>query len=262
MPPNLLHPFVLNAQRMPQATALVVWQRERLAEFTWLQLASMVSAVANELDSGLIGFVGENSLLDVVLPLACLANDSIEVPFDARFGQPLIDRLWSRVEGTWLASENRSRLTRLAIGSANQVFDLERLERRANTIDDSAVSLILWTSGSTASPKGVMLSQKNLAGNALSKLKAVPQDTKDVRLTSLPLSHGYARTSDYGTWLLSGCTLAIGLGYGAFRQLAARVFPTLANVVPSLAARLMEDKELQGPLNRLRYVGVRRRGDQ
>jgi long-chain acyl-CoA synthetase len=100
-------------------------------------------------------------------------------------------------------------------------------------------ALILFTSGSSGQPKGVVLSRKNLFTNAYAKLSAVPQDEADVRLTILPLWHAYARTCDMMTWLLSGCTLAIDHGWNGWQRLAPVVFPTLINTVPSVAARLM-----------------------
>ncbi len=116
-------------------------------------------------------------------------------------------------------------------------------------------SLILWTSGTTSTPKGVTLSHRNLFGNAQAKLNAVPQSIDDVRLTALPLCHAYARTCDFGTWLLSGCTLAVGRGFDAWESLGGIVRPTLANTVPSVAQRLLDaDADTLG-LGRLRLLG-------
>ncbi|MGB7325449.1 MAG: AMP-binding protein [Rubripirellula sp.] len=120
-----------------------------------------------------------------------------------------------------------------------------------------AAALILQTSGTTSTPKGVVLTHTNLLGNAAAKLTAVPQSTDDVRLTVLPLSHAYARTSDFGTWLVSGCTLAVTLGFDGLCDFAPVVRPTLMNVVPSIAYRLLDsgtDLTAMG-LGRLRLLG-------
>jgi long-chain acyl-CoA synthetase len=113
---------------------------------------------------------------------------------------------------------------------------------------------VLWTSGTTGVPRGVTLSSQNLVGNAAAKLIAVPQSHSDRRLCVLPLSHAYARTCDFGTWLLSGCELAIAFGYSGLARLSPEFRPTLINVVPSLAERLLQDAELQG-LDQLRLLG-------
>ncbi len=123
----------------------------------------------------------------------------------------------------------------------------------SNNID--APSLILWTSGTTGEPRGVTLSQRNLTGNAAAKLNAVPQQPDDIRLCVLPVSHAYARTCDLGTWLLSGCTLAITLGYAGLRRLAPLIRPTLINTVPSLADRMLQEDSASLGIDRLRLLG-------
>jgi long-chain acyl-CoA synthetase len=116
-------------------------------------------------------------------------------------------------------------------------------------------SLILWTSGTTREPKGVMLSRRSLALNAAAKLEAVPQRRDDVRLTVLPLAHAYARTCDFGTWLLSGSRLAVTLGFEGWNRLARHVRPTLVNTVPRMAQRLQSVEAADSGLERLRLLG-------
>ncbi len=116
-------------------------------------------------------------------------------------------------------------------------------------------ALVLQTSGTTSTPRGVVLTHQNLLGNAAAKLSAVPQSSDDVRLTVLPLSHAYARTCDFGTWLLSGCEWAVTLGFAGLLDLASRVRPTLMNVVPSIAYRLLAEPAGAIGLERLRLLG-------
>lgn len=128
---------------------------------------------------------------------------------------------------------------------------LERLQQH----DDGAASLILLTSGSRGRPQAVVLSRRSLQINAAAKLAAVPQRRDDLRLTLLPIYHAYARTSDLGTWLGSGCTLAIGLGWDGWTRLADRLRPSLLNSVPSLAMRLAQLPANTPGLSRLRLLG-------
>lgn len=109
--------------------------------------------------------------------------------------------------------------------------------------DPDSEGLILWTGGTTGVPRGVRLSHRALRTNAQGKLIAAPQTAQDCRLTVLPLHHAYARTCDLGTWLLSGCRLAVGLGWQGLRSLAPQVRPTLLNAVPSLVRRLLHHEE-------------------
>lgn len=53
------------------------------------------------------------------------------------------------------------------------------------------LALLLGTSGSTGSPKNVMLSAANLAANASAIAAYLPMDDRDTAITALPLSYSY-----------------------------------------------------------------------
>ncbi len=78
----------------------------------------------------------------------------------------------------------------------------------AETKPDDLVT-ILYTSGTTGEPKGVMLSHRNLTSNCQAVMLAFTAEPDDVRLSWLPLSHIFARTSDYYLWICSGGELAL-----------------------------------------------------
>ncbi len=99
------------------------------------------------------------------------------------------------------------------------------------------------------------LSYDNLFQNASGKLLAVPQTPGDVRLTLLPIWHAYARTCDLITWLLSGCSLAIGFGFADWLRLAPIVRPTLINTVPSMAQRIADTEFASRSTSRLHLLG-------
>jgi long-chain acyl-CoA synthetase len=69
-------------------------------------------------------------------------------------------------------------------------LDLERLP----TIDESDLAELVFTSGTTGQPKGVMLSHGNIASNALASLKAISITEADRALSILPLSHMFEMT--------------------------------------------------------------------
>src|SRR4029453_16791437 len=76
-------------------------------------------------------------------------------------------------------------------------------------IRPDSLATILYTSGTTGEPKGVMLTQHNLASNTLATIDAFGSDEDDLRLNFLPLSHIFARTCDLYCWLASGTRMAI-----------------------------------------------------
>lgn len=196
-----------------------------------------------------LGYASDNSIGSVIIALACMNLGLIEFPFDHRLTKAEMKKRWSPIGGLWVEPSMAEQY--LVSGGKSSTFT--SFDLNPNRPPDSP-ALVLWTSGTTGTPKGVTLSNQNLLGNARAKLKAVPEYPEDRRLNVLPLCHGYARTCDLGTWLISGCTLAVTLGYHGLKSLASSVAPTLLNVVPSLAKRLLTDKEVLG-LDQLRLLG-------
>ncbi|HWB13309.1 MAG TPA: AMP-dependent synthetase/ligase [Pirellulales bacterium] len=104
-------------------------------------------------------------------------------------------------------------------------------EARSHLAPDD-LATILYTSGTTGEPKGVMLNQRNLATNALGTLAAFGSQPDDLRLAWLPMSHIFARTCDVYTWVAGGGRLALAEGPDSVSPLCREVQPTLINGVP------------------------------
>ena len=78
----------------------------------------------------------------------------------------------------------------------------EHLERGMAEPDDLAS--IVYTSGTTGRPKGVMLSHKNMLQNAYAGMRSVQLLPTDITLSFLPLSHTFERTIGYYAGVMSG----------------------------------------------------------
>jgi len=70
------------------------------------------------------------------------------------------------------------------------------------------LAVIMFTSGTTTEPKGVMLSHRNLLANAESILEVLPISQDDRTLALLPFCHAYGN-SVLQTHVLAGATLVI-----------------------------------------------------
>lgn len=175
-----------------------------------------------------------NAPFDVVIALGCIAAGAIEIPIDSRLPLVMRERVFDQCGGVrWDPSASHQP----CLDNGFNVSWLE-LERCAQRVDTHQPSLVLWTSGTTDQPRGVMLSQHNLTSNAKAKLRAVPQRDDDRRLTLLSIAHSYARTCDLGTWLISGCSWTLDYGRAALDRIKSNSRPTMINCVPVLAREI------------------------
>jgi long-chain acyl-CoA synthetase len=104
----------------------------------------------------------------------------------------------------------------------------------------SELATILYTSGTTGRPRGVMLSHNNLASNAFSTMQAFGADAEQTRLGILPLSHIYARTCDLYTWVCLGSRLVVGESRETLPRDLQAVRPTAFNAVPFVYQRIAD----------------------
>lgn len=101
------------------------------------------------------------------------------------------------------------------------------------------LATILYTSGTTGDPKGVMLTHGNLNSNAESMVAGFggPQDER--RLNLLPFSHIFARTCDMYCWLVGGSEMALADAPQTAIENAAEFEPRMLNAVPYFYERVM-----------------------
>lgn len=108
--------------------------------------------------------------------------------------------------------------------------DLQRAALAETRPDDLAT--ILYTSGTTGEPKGVMLSHRNLVSNARGMYAMYPHKADELRLCFLPLSHIYARTCDLYTWIIGRTQFALAESRERILANCQSLHPTLLNGVP------------------------------
>lgn len=108
------------------------------------------------------------------------------------------------------------------------------------------LATILYTSGTTGEPKGVMLTQNNLASNAIASCAAFHQQSSDARLTWLPFSHIFARTCDIYTWIVAGSELALAESPERALESCQHYRPTLLNGVPYFFEKVMRSLHDEG----------------
>ena len=133
-------------------------------------------------------------------------------------------------------------------------------------IQPDDLASIVYTSGTTGHPKGVMLSHRNFLANAYSGLLAVPVRSEDVFLSFLPLSHTLERTVGYYLPMMAGAAVAHARSVQELAKDLLEIQPTGIISVPRIFERVyarikqgLEESPLSSRLFRLAVdVGWRR----
>jgi len=105
--------------------------------------------------------------------------------------------------------------------------------------DPDTLATIVYTSGTTGRPKGVMLSHRNILWNVDGALKLVTLHDNDLLLSIIPLSHTFERTCGYYLPLARGLKVAYSRGIQQLAEDLAAVRPTIMIAVPRVFERFL-----------------------
>jgi long-chain acyl-CoA synthetase len=222
---------------------------------TYGSLAVAVRAMADALlgrAGGLqrqpVGIAVEDQAGFLVATLAAWAVEAVPVPLDVRAGVESVR-----------AQAARARVSALVHGNLDEDrLDVEPNEGERRQLDPAA-GLVLFTSGSSGEPKGVMLSQAGLEANLDAILAYLPVNAQSRTPLTLPLVYSYSLVGQAMLTLRAGGAL-VGLGgipYPA-EQLEAMTRLGCDGVSSvATALRLLAEVALDMPENdrpRFRYV--------
>lgn len=101
-------------------------------------------------------------------------------------------------------------------------------------INAERAQILLFTSGTTAFPKAVMLSHKNIVTDLMAMCQMIYIDDKDVFLSVLPLHHTYECTCGFLCPLYRGCTIAYAEGLKSILPNLKEAHATMMLGVPAL----------------------------
>jgi malonyl-CoA/methylmalonyl-CoA synthetase len=172
-------------------------------------------------------------LIDIYL--ACVKLGLIFVPINILYREREMSHILSDAEPKRLITE--SDLPALVAESTGQPEALEGL-----ALEGDAPAALVYTSGTTGTSKGAILTHNNFAANALTLTGCWQITDRDRFLLALPLFHVHALGNGLHCWLTSGCRMRL---LGKFDQhTAAATFqdfqPTLFFGVPTIYVRLLD----------------------
>ncbi len=112
-------------------------------------------------------------------------------------------------------------------------------------IQTNQLATIVYTSGTTGRPKGVMLSHSNILQNAYGASQCERFLPSDIYLSFLPLSHMFERTAGYYLPMLSGGMVTYARSIEKLAEDLIEIKPTILVTVPRIFERVYNKIQLQ-----------------
>lgn len=255
-------------------TAFLVKIDGQYMPITFNQFFEDCRAFATALNSmglgcGRIGVIGENSYEWAVTYMSTVTSGSVIVPMDKELPKeetaPLIEM--AKLDAIVYSMKNKETVEdaeiKHKINMADEFSAILKEGRKLIEsgddffenvkIDPEAMSVLLFTSGTTSASKAVMLSQKNIVTNIMGMCQMVYVDEKDTLLSVLPIHHTYECTCGFLAPLYRGCTIAFCEGLRHIAKNLKESKATIMLCVPLLAdtlyKRIMQSIRKKGKEN-------------
>src|SRR5262249_12801961 len=120
-----------------------------------------------------------------------------------------------------------------------QHLDLDQVGRIKDTVKDSDLLTLLYTSGTTGQPKGVMISHHNLMSNVFACEHIAPFTNKWRALSFLPLNHVYERFLNT-LYLYHGVSIYYAENFETIGDNCREIHPQIFVAVPRVLERVLE----------------------
>jgi len=111
------------------------------------------------------------------------------------------------------------------------------IDARRKSIGPDSIATLVYTSGTTGSPKGATLTHDNFVYETDAIVRALPLTEEDILLLFLPLAHIFARVA-YLACMRVGSVVAIGESVARAVDNLAEVRPTIVPAVPRVFEKL------------------------
>ena len=292
--PTFYDRFVECAERWPDNVALELQRHDRIESCTYAELHGMAESVGRWINENgfargsRLGLLADNHPRWVAAYLGTIASGCAVVPLDTALHDDQVTKLLKDSGATAIFCDAKHLpVARPAADALNLGIILMDPERMANhsigeswlgnmpaifdagpgkfkpaeSKDDDLASL-LYTSGTTADPKGVMLTHANFLGEVEAVFNWVELSPKDALLGVLPLFHVLAQMANLLLPLVKGARVVYLETLNTtelLRALTERNITAFA-VVPQffylIHERLMQEIQKRGPVTQKIFGGM------
>lgn len=139
------------------------------------------------------------------------------------------------VEGVKQWTEIRDR-GKAELDQGNNRAELGKIKA---SVSPESLAMLLYTSGTTGTPKGVMLSHRNLISNCQACGFLIQNTGSDIALSFLPLCHIFERTAT-NIWLRTGRSVYYAENLETIGENMREVRPDIFTTVPRLLEKIYE----------------------
>ena len=262
---NTLEYLTIASAIVPDRAA-IIFEGRRL---TFQQLQQRVNRLANALSKlGLqpgcrVAFMDVNTPELIQTYLACAQLDAIFVPLNYRARAQEVSHMLQLCDPTFLIVGRRYQdLVQSAISNSPSLRHVIALEERPDndsllfddlissaptdeihypTSDDTATTLLLFTSGTTGAPKAVKLTHQSFSSYMLSSVTPADPDVEERNLLSLPMYHVAGIQSALAA-IYGGRTLLLARQFDAqqWMELVQREKAHRAGMVPTMLKQVLD----------------------
>ncbi|MDR3140084.1 MAG: AMP-binding protein [Treponema sp.] len=209
--PTLPEAFEITVSRHGDRPCFTIFEPDRIS-LSYREAFGIIQAVARWLHSkgirkgDTVALTGKNSPEWAAAYIAIHFAGAVVVPIDHQYkieeAQLLIKTAKARI--LFVDEEKHDRFLKekgelrevisLKKGTGAYIYDLEGPEAEIELPKETDIAVILFTSGTTGNPKGVMLTHANLLSDNYLAQSYIDLSERDVFYALLPLHHAYSMT--------------------------------------------------------------------
>ena len=272
--PTLVEMFNISVERYPDNKCFTAFAPTELS-LTYKEVHEKVVQVASYLgEQGIkkgdnVAVTGKNSPEWAVAYLSILFTGATVVPIDYQLADKEIEHLirHSSAKTLFIDKERMDKIDKKntlgllekisleAIDQENYILNKKPSKKKVklDTSSESDIAAILYTSGTTGNPKGVMLSHSNLVSDCFLAQAHMTLYPTDIFYALLPIHHSYTMLAVFIEAISVGAEIVFGK-----KLIVSQILKELkmGKVTMFLAVPMLFNKMLKGLLNGIKEKGI------